>query len=63
MALLRFTVFDEDMFGDATLIGQATYPLNTVRRGYRSVPLRNGYSEELGLSALLIHLEIKKHSD
>lgn len=29
------------------------------RTGYRSLPLRNGYSEELELSSLLVHADIR----
>uniref|UniRef100_A0A8D8YHH8 Phosphoinositide phospholipase C n=1 Tax=Cacopsylla melanoneura TaxID=428564 RepID=A0A8D8YHH8_9HEMI len=60
MALLRFVCQDEDMFGDSNFIGQATYPLLACRTGYRSVPLRNGFSEELELSTLLVHIKIIK---
>lgn len=52
-----------DMFGEKNLIGQATYPLNCLRSGYRSVPLRNKYSEELELAALLVHVNIKQIKD
>ncbi|XP_037977873.1 1-phosphatidylinositol 4,5-bisphosphate phosphodiesterase gamma-1 isoform X2 [Plutella xylostella] len=61
LALIRFLVQDEDMFGDPNFIGQATYPLKCLRTGYRSVILTNGYSEELELSSLLIHLAILHH--
>ena len=47
------------MFGDANLIAQATYPVSCLRRGYRSVPLKNGYSEYLELAALLVHMDIR----
>ncbi|RWS14778.1 1-phosphatidylinositol 4:5-bisphosphate phosphodiesterase gamma-1-like protein [Dinothrombium tinctorium] len=30
LALLRFVVYNEDMFGDPNFIGQATYPLNML---------------------------------
>ncbi|XP_032527814.2 1-phosphatidylinositol 4,5-bisphosphate phosphodiesterase gamma-1 [Danaus plexippus] len=56
LALIRFLVQDEDMFGDPNFMGQATYPLRCLRPGYRSVALTNGYSEELELSSLLVHL-------
>ncbi|XP_063632987.1 1-phosphatidylinositol 4,5-bisphosphate phosphodiesterase gamma-1 [Cydia splendana] len=58
LALIRFLVQDEDMFGDPNFIGQATYPLKGLRAGYRSVILSNGYSEELELSSLLVHLKL-----
>lgn len=32
--------------------------LSSVLSGYRSVPLKNSYSEELELAALLVHIEI-----
>ncbi|XP_075229352.1 small wing phospholipase C gamma 1 isoform X2 [Lycorma delicatula] len=59
LALLRFVVQDEDMFGDSNFIGQATYPVIALRTGYRSVPLKNGYSEEIELSTLLIHISLR----
>lgn len=58
-ALLRFTVQDEDVFGDPNFIGQATYPVTCLRTGYRSVWLKNNYSEDLELASLLIHISIK----
>ncbi|CAG9864543.1 unnamed protein product [Phyllotreta striolata] len=58
-ALLRFLVQDEDVFGEPNFIGQATYPVNCIRSGYRSVWLKNSYSEDLELSSLLIHISIK----
>ncbi|XP_069674413.1 1-phosphatidylinositol 4,5-bisphosphate phosphodiesterase gamma-1 isoform X2 [Periplaneta americana] len=57
-ALLRFVIQDEDMFGDSNFIGQATYPVPTLRSGYRSVPLKNAYSEDLELASLLVHINI-----
>ncbi|KAI5640351.1 phosphatidylinositol-specific phospholipase c, Y domain-containing protein [Phthorimaea operculella] len=60
LALIRFLVQDEDMFGDPNFIGQATYPLKCLRTGYRSVVLHNNYSEELELSSLLVHIVIVK---
>uniref|UniRef100_T1IHK2 1-phosphatidylinositol 4,5-bisphosphate phosphodiesterase gamma n=1 Tax=Strigamia maritima TaxID=126957 RepID=T1IHK2_STRMM len=59
MALIRFLVLDEDMFGDPGFLGQATFPVRCIRPGYRSVPLTNGYSEYLELSSLLVHLTIR----
>jgi phosphatidylinositol phospholipase C, gamma-1 len=58
---LRFVVEDEDMFGDPNFIGQATYPIKGLKTGYRSVPLVNGFSEELELSSLLVYISIIKH--
>lgn len=58
VALLRFAVYDEDMFGDPNFLGQATYPLSCLRTGYRSVPLNNEYSEQLELASLLVHFDM-----
>ncbi|KPJ09210.1 1-phosphatidylinositol-4,5-bisphosphate phosphodiesterase gamma-1 [Papilio machaon] len=58
LALIRFLIQDEDIFGDPNFIGQATYPLKCLRTGYRSISLTNGFSEELELSSLLVHIII-----
>lgn len=58
LALIRFVVQDEDMFGEPNFIAQATYPIRCLRTGYRSVPLTNAHSEELELSSLLVHLAV-----
>ncbi|XP_042187658.1 1-phosphatidylinositol 4,5-bisphosphate phosphodiesterase gamma-1-like [Callorhinchus milii] len=55
---LRFSVYDEDMFSDPNFLAQATYPVTGLKTGYRSVPLKNSYSEELELASLLVHIEI-----
>uniref|UniRef100_A0A1A8QQB6 Phosphoinositide phospholipase C n=1 Tax=Nothobranchius pienaari TaxID=704102 RepID=A0A1A8QQB6_9TELE len=57
-SFLRFTVFEEDMFSDPNFLAHATYPVRLLRTGYRSVPLKNSYNEELELAALLVHIEI-----
>ncbi|XP_022209128.1 1-phosphatidylinositol 4,5-bisphosphate phosphodiesterase gamma-1 [Drosophila obscura] len=57
-AILRFEVQDEDMFAETHFIAQACYPLTCVRQGYRSVILRNKFSEELELSSLLVNIKI-----
>ncbi|KAH8287223.1 hypothetical protein KR054_004596 [Drosophila jambulina] len=57
-AILRFEVQDEDMFAETHFIAQACYPLACVRPGYRSVILRNKFSEELELSSLLVNVKI-----
>lgn len=59
LAMIRFVVQDEDMFGDPNFLGQASFPIKGIRTGYRSVPLKNGYSENLELAALLILLNIR----
>ena len=55
-AFLRFVVHDIDMFGDPNQIGQATYPLVSLRPGFRSVQLKTPFSEDLELSSLLVFL-------
>jgi phosphatidylinositol phospholipase C, gamma-1 len=56
LSMLRFEVQDEDMFGENNFLGQAVFPLRCIRMGYRSVPLKNKYSEDLELAALLVHV-------
>uniref|UniRef100_A0A673G1J3 Phosphoinositide phospholipase C n=1 Tax=Sinocyclocheilus rhinocerous TaxID=307959 RepID=A0A673G1J3_9TELE len=57
LAFLRFVVFEEDTFSDAKFLAQATFPIRGIRQGYRSVPLKNRFSENLELSSLLVHAE------
>ncbi|KAK7080358.1 Phospholipase C, gamma 2, partial [Halocaridina rubra] len=59
-AIIRFVVLDEDMFVEHNQIGQATYPVTCIREGYRSIPLKNAYSEEFEISSLLVHMKIKE---
>ena len=59
LALLRFVTQDEDVFGDPNFIGQAVFPVLCLKTGFRSIPLRNTMNEELELSTLLIHIEVK----
>ncbi len=47
------------MFGDPNFIGQACYPLKCLREGFRSIPLQNGFGEELELSSLLVHYSVR----
>jgi len=60
MAVFRLAVFDEDMFGEPNFVGAATYPSTSILKGYRSVPLKNGHSEELELSTLLVKVTYVK---
>ena len=52
LALLRFVVYDVDIFGDSNFIGQYTVPVKCIRSGYRSIPLKNAFSEDLELSGI-----------
>nr|XP_021323447.1 1-phosphatidylinositol 4,5-bisphosphate phosphodiesterase gamma-2 [Danio rerio] len=57
LAFLRFVVFEEDMFSDAKFLAQATFPFRCICSGYRSVPLKNRFSENLELASLLVHVQ------
>ncbi|NXS33223.1 PLCG1 phosphodiesterase, partial [Pomatostomus ruficeps] len=57
-AFLRFVVYEDDMFSDPNFLAQATFPVKGLKTGYRSVPLKNSYTEDLELASLLIHIEI-----
>ena len=60
LALIRFAVHDEDVFGDPTFIGQAVFPVPCIKTGYSSIQLKNAYNEELELSSLLVHVDIAR---
>ncbi|XP_064132155.1 1-phosphatidylinositol 4,5-bisphosphate phosphodiesterase gamma-1 isoform X1 [Loxodonta africana] len=57
-AFLRFVVYEEDMFSDQNFLAQATFPLKGLKTGYRAVPLKNNYSEDLELASLLVKIQI-----
>ncbi|XP_067276341.1 1-phosphatidylinositol 4,5-bisphosphate phosphodiesterase gamma-2 [Pseudorasbora parva] len=57
LAFLRFVVLEEDTFSDAKFLAQATFPIRGIRSGYRSVPLKNRFSESLELASLLVHVQ------
>jgi len=61
LSFLRFVVEDGDFLGPKIdpFLGQSTFPIDCLRPGYRSVPLLNNFSEQIELSALLVHLEIR----
>ncbi|XP_030645805.1 1-phosphatidylinositol 4,5-bisphosphate phosphodiesterase gamma-2-like [Chanos chanos] len=60
LTFLRFVVFEEDMFSDPNFLAQATFPVRGIRSGYRSVPLKNGYSERLELASLLVYVDVQQ---
>ncbi|KAK9517244.1 hypothetical protein VZT92_025129 [Zoarces viviparus] len=60
LTFLRFVVNEEDMFSDPNFLAQATFPVKGIRSGYRSVPLKNGYSEDLELASLLIYINVQQ---
>jgi phosphatidylinositol phospholipase C gamma-1 len=47
LALLRFVVEDDDFVGPKSdpFLGQATFSMDCLRPGFRSIPLLNNYSE------------------
>uniref|UniRef100_A0A668ADR9 1-phosphatidylinositol 4,5-bisphosphate phosphodiesterase gamma n=1 Tax=Myripristis murdjan TaxID=586833 RepID=A0A668ADR9_9TELE len=57
-AFLRFVVYEIDMFSDQNFLAQATFPISGLKTGYRSVPLKNSYNEDLELASLLVHMDI-----
>ncbi|XP_028926855.1 1-phosphatidylinositol 4,5-bisphosphate phosphodiesterase gamma-1 isoform X2 [Ornithorhynchus anatinus] len=57
-AFLRFVVYEEDMFSDQNFLAQATFLVKGLKSGYRAVPLKNNYSEDLELASLLIKINI-----
>ncbi|KAG7472419.1 hypothetical protein MATL_G00108630 [Megalops atlanticus] len=57
-AFLRFVVYEIDMFNDQNFLAQATFPVAGLKTGYRSVPLKNSYNEDLELASLLVHMDI-----
>lgn len=60
LTFLRFVVNEEDMFSDPNFLAQATFPVKGINAGYRSVPLKNGYNENLELASLLVHIQIEQ---
>ena len=50
LCLLRFVVYDVDMFGEPNFLGHYTIPAKCALDGVRSVPLKNNFSEELELA-------------
>uniref|UniRef100_A0A8C9SVA6 Phosphoinositide phospholipase C n=1 Tax=Scleropages formosus TaxID=113540 RepID=A0A8C9SVA6_SCLFO len=60
LTFVRFVVNEEDMFSDPNFLAQATFPFKGIRSGYRSVPLKNGYSEDIELASLLVYIDVQK---
>ncbi|XP_061404388.1 1-phosphatidylinositol 4,5-bisphosphate phosphodiesterase gamma-1-like [Lethenteron reissneri] len=58
LTFLRFVVYEEDIFSDSNFLAQATFPVRGLKTGFRSVPLKNGYNEDIELASLLIHIDI-----
>eukprot|EP01134_Creolimax_fragrantissima_P002128 CFRG2128T1 len=62
LAFLRLSVWTGDMFTEAQLVGQATYPVHALRSGFRCVPLRTAFGEEHGLPSLFLFVHFKDYS-
>lgn len=62
-AFLRFVVYEIDMFNDQNFLAQATFPIQGLKTGYRSVPLKNSFNEDLELASLLVHMDIIRGRD
>ncbi|KAJ8398661.1 hypothetical protein AAFF_G00421890 [Aldrovandia affinis] len=60
LTFLRFVVNEEDMFSDPNFLAQATFPVKGIRSGYRSVPLKNGFSENIELASLLVYIDLER---
>ncbi|KAM9854414.1 1-phosphatidylinositol 4,5-bisphosphate phosphodiesterase gamma-2 [Aulostomus maculatus] len=60
LTFLRFVVNEEDMFSDPNFLAQATFPVKGIRSGFRSVPLKNGYNENLELASLLVEIKVQR---
>ncbi|KAE8576564.1 hypothetical protein XENTR_v10004244 [Xenopus tropicalis] len=58
-AFLRFVVYEEDMFSDQNFLAQASFVVRGLKTGYRAIPLKNNYTEDLELASLLIKIDIK----
>ncbi|XP_077371626.1 1-phosphatidylinositol 4,5-bisphosphate phosphodiesterase gamma-2 isoform X1 [Festucalex cinctus] len=58
LTFLRFVVNEEDVFSDPNFLAQATFPVKGICSGYRSVPLKNGYNENLELASLLVDIKV-----
>lgn len=38
------------------------FQIISLRSGYRSIPLKNGYSEDIPLASLLVHITIRSNT-
>nr|XP_015223588.1 PREDICTED: 1-phosphatidylinositol 4,5-bisphosphate phosphodiesterase gamma-2 isoform X2 [Lepisosteus oculatus] len=60
LTFLRFVVNEEDMFSDPNFLAEATFPVKGIKTGYRSVPLKNGFSEDIELASLLVFIDVQQ---
>lgn len=58
LALVRFIVEDYDSTSDNEFVGQYTLPFNSLKMGYRHVPLLNKNGDLLPSAGLFIHIMV-----
>ncbi|KAK9539355.1 hypothetical protein VZT92_004465 [Zoarces viviparus] len=58
LALVRFTVEDHDSTSDNEFVGQYTLPFNSLKMGYRHVPLLNKNGDVLPSAQLFVHIMV-----
>ncbi|TDH06162.1 hypothetical protein EPR50_G00129910 [Perca flavescens] len=58
LALVRFTVEDYDSVSDNDFVGQYTLPFNSLKMGYRHVPLLNRNGDVLPSAGLFVHIMV-----
>ncbi|KAJ1084330.1 hypothetical protein NDU88_004481 [Pleurodeles waltl] len=63
ITFLRFVVYEEDVFSDPNFLAHSTIPIKAIKTGFRSVPLKNAYSEDIELATLLVCVQMKTKLD
>ncbi|XP_070774280.1 1-phosphatidylinositol 4,5-bisphosphate phosphodiesterase delta-1-like isoform X5 [Enoplosus armatus] len=58
LALVRFAVEDHDSTSDNEFVGQYTLPFNSLKMGYRHVPLLNKNGDLLPSAGLFVHIMV-----
>ncbi|XP_036939376.1 1-phosphatidylinositol 4,5-bisphosphate phosphodiesterase delta-1b isoform X2 [Acanthopagrus latus] len=58
LALVRFAVEDYDSTSDNEFVGQYTLPFNSLKMGYRHVPLLNKNGDILPSAGLFVHIMV-----
>ncbi|KAM9844922.1 1-phosphatidylinositol 4,5-bisphosphate phosphodiesterase delta-1-like [Aulostomus maculatus] len=58
LALVRFLVEDHDSTSDNEFVAQYTLPLNSLKMGYRQVPLLNKNGDLLPSARLFVHIMV-----
>ncbi|XP_068557924.1 1-phosphatidylinositol 4,5-bisphosphate phosphodiesterase delta-1-like isoform X1 [Cebidichthys violaceus] len=58
LALVRFTVEDHDSTSGNEFVGQYTLPFNSLKMGYRHVPLLNKNGDVLPSAGLFVHIMV-----